>query len=114
MDVQKGSMASATERTAYSCSSKFLDDLASDAARAKSRSSSPVLLMVPAKTREVTMLLVKRRRSSGVAPTKPATEKFHVEGYSAANVCKIERASIALCEVPTTSRAKTTLSSSLL
>ena len=114
MDVQKGSMASATERTAYSCSSKSFDERASDAANAKSRSSSPVLLMVPAKTRDVTMLFVKRKRSSGVAPTNPATEKFQVEGYSAAKVFKIERASIAFSEVPTTSRANTTLSRPLL
>ena len=114
MDVQKGSIASATERTAYSCSSKSLDERARDAASAKSRSSSPVLLIVPASTREVTILFVKRKSNSGVAPTNPATAKFHVEGYSAANVRKIERASIALGEVPRTSRAKTTLSSSLL
>ena len=36
MDEQKGERASATERTAYSCSSRSFDDLASEAARAKS------------------------------------------------------------------------------
>src|SRR5450759_2021745 len=50
IDEQCGSRASATERTAYSCSSRSLEDRASDAARARSCTSSPVRRMVPAST----------------------------------------------------------------
>ena len=111
VDVQNGSRASATERTAYSCSSRSLEDRARDAASAKSFSSSPVLLIVPAKTREVTMPRERRRSSSGVAPTKPATAKTQVEGYSALKLRRIFRASIGRCELTFRSRANTTFSS---
>ena len=54
IDEQCGASASATERTAYSCSSRSLDERASDAASARSCASSPVRRIVPARTREVT------------------------------------------------------------
>ena len=89
VDEQNGSSASATERTAYSCSSRSLDDRARDAASAKSFSSLPVLGIVPASTREVTMPRESLKRSSGVAPTSASTANVHVDGYSAANFFKI-------------------------
>ena len=95
VDVQKGSSASATDLTAYSCSSRSFDDRARDAASARSLSSSPVLLMVPAKTRDVTMPRDKRSKSSGVAPIKPSTAKIHVDGYSELKLRRIFRGSIA-------------------
>ena len=89
VDEQNGSRASATERTAYSCSSKSLDERARDAASAKSFSSFPVLGIVPARTRDVTIPRESLKRSSGVAPTSPSTAKVQVDGYSAANFFKI-------------------------
>ncbi len=73
IDVQCGASASATERTAYSCSSRSLLDRASDAARARSWSSSPVRRIVPASTRDVTRPFSRRTSISGVAPTSPST-----------------------------------------
>ena len=73
IDEQCGASASATERTAYSCSSRSLLERASDAASARSWSSSPVRRMVPASTREVTRPFSRRTSSSGVAPTSPST-----------------------------------------
>ena len=110
VDVQNSSSASATDLTAYSCSSKSFDDRAREAASAKSFSSSPVLLIVPARTREVTMPRERRSRSSGVAPTKPSTAKIQVEGYSALKLRNILRASIGRCELIRKSRARTTFS----
>ena len=78
IDEQCGARASATERTAYSCSSRSLDERASEAASARSASSSPVRRIVPASTREVMRPWSRRTSSSGVAPTRPATEKTHV------------------------------------
>jgi hypothetical protein len=71
VEEQKGSMASATDRTAYSCSARSFEDRASEPAKARSLASSPVLLIVPARTREVTIPRERRSNSSGVAPTKP-------------------------------------------
>ena len=71
MEVQKGESASATERTAYSCSSKSFDERAKEPASARSRSSSPVLRIVPARMREVMSDLLSLTKSSGVAPTSP-------------------------------------------
>ena len=110
VDVQNGSSASATERTAYSCSSRSLEDLARDAASAKSFSSLPVLLIVPARTREVTIPRDRRSRSSGVAPTKPSIAKIQVEGYSVLKLRNNFRASIGRCELIRKSRARTTFS----
>ena len=112
MEVQNGSMASATERTAYSCSAKSFDERASEAASAKSFASSPVLLIVPAKTREVIIPRDNRSKSSGVAPTNPEIEYFQVVGYSTASLFKIARGSILLLDLIVISRAKTTLSKS--
>ena len=75
IDEQCGSSASATERTAYSCSSRSLDDRARVAASARSRSSSPVRRMVPASTRDVTRPRSRRTSISGVAPKSPSTWK---------------------------------------
>ena len=80
VDEQNGAKASATERTAYSCSSKSFEDLASDAASPRSFASSPDFRIVPAKIREVTSDLFRRTNSSGVAPIKLATIKTQVEG----------------------------------
>jgi len=82
VDDAKGSRASATERTAYSCSSRSFEDFAKEPANAKSRSSSPVRRIVPARTLEVTRDLLKRTSSSGVAPIKLSTKKSQVDGYS--------------------------------
>jgi hypothetical protein len=105
-------MASATDRTAYSCSARSFEDRASEPAKARSLASSPVLLIVPARTREVTIPRERRSNSSGVAPTSPEIENFHVVGYSSASLLKIERESIALLDVAVISRASTTLSKS--
>ena len=78
IEEQCGASASATERTAYSCSSRSLLDRASDAARARSRASSPVRRMVPARTRERTRPWSRRTSSSGVAPTRPSTANVQV------------------------------------
>ncbi len=78
IEEQCGARASATERTAYSCSSRSFDERASDAASARSCSSSPVRRIVPASTREVTSPFSRRTSSSGVAPTSPSTAKTHV------------------------------------
>ena len=110
VDEQKGSSASATDRTAYSCSSRSLEDRAREAASAKSFASSPVFGIVPAKTREVTIPRERRSKSSGVAPTSPSTANVHVDGYSDASFFKIGRASISVFVVATRSRASTTLS----
>jgi len=110
VDEQNGSIASATDLTAYSCSARSFDDRARDAASAKSFSSSPVLLMVPANTREVIIPRVKRSKSSGVAPTNPEIEYFHVDGYSMASFSRIGRGSMFLLDLTVISRAKTTLS----
>ena len=75
IDEQCGSSASATERTAYSCSSWSFDDLARVAASARSAPSSPVRRMVPASTREVTRPRSRRTSISGVAPKSPSTWK---------------------------------------
>jgi hypothetical protein len=110
VEEQNGSIASATDRTAYSCSAKSFEDRARDAASAKSFASSPVLLIVPAKTLEVIIPRDRRSNSSGVAPTNPEIEYFQVDGYSAANLFKIGRGSILLLDVMVISLAKTTLS----
>ena len=86
MDEQNGARASATDLTAYSCSSKSFEDFARDAASAKSLSSSPVFLIVPASTLEVTRDLLNRTNNSGVAPTKPSTKNNQVDGYSISNL----------------------------
>ena len=78
IDEQCGRRASATERTAYSCSSRSFEDRASDAASARSCSSSPVRRIVPASTREVTSPFSERASISGVAPTSPSTLNTHV------------------------------------
>ena len=80
VEEQNGSSASATERTANSCSSKSFEERARDPARAKSFESSPVFGIVPARTRDVTIPRESRKSNSGVAPIKPATEKTHVAG----------------------------------
>ena len=110
VDEQNGSSASATERTAYSCSSRSLDDRARDAASAKSFSSLPVFGIVPASTREVTMPRESLKRSSGVAPTSPSTANVQVDGYSAASFLRIGAVSMLVVDVATRSRARTTLS----
>ena len=74
IEEQNGASASATERTAYSCSSKSLDDRASEPASARSRSSSPVLRIVPARILEVISDLLSLTKSSGVAPISPSFE----------------------------------------
>ena len=110
VDVQNGSSASATERTAYSCSSRSFDERARDAASAKSFSSSPVFGIVPANTRDVTIPRERRSKSSGVAPTRPSTANVHVDGYSEASFLSTGIASISCVDVATRSRARTTLS----
>ncbi|CPU66210.1 Uncharacterised protein [Mycobacteroides abscessus] len=75
MDEQKGASACATDRTAYSCSSRSFDDRASCAARRSASSSDrPPRRIVPASTRDVTRPFSLRTSSSGVAPTSPSTE----------------------------------------
>ena len=86
VEEANGSSASATERTAYSCSSKSLEDFAREPASAKSRSSSPVRRIVPANTLEVTKDLLNLTSSSGVAPTKLSTKNSQVDGYSVSRV----------------------------
>ena len=76
IDEQCGSSASATDRTAYSCSSRSLRERARVAARARSRSSSPVRRMVPASTREVTRPRSRRTSISG----RRAEQPVDVEG----------------------------------
>ena len=71
IEVQCGASASATERTAYSCSSRSFDDRASEAASCRSWASSPVRRIVPASTREVTSPRSRRTSISGVAPNMP-------------------------------------------
>ena len=105
-------MASATDRTAYSCSARSFEDRAREPAKAKSFASSPVLLIVPANTRDVTIPRDKRSKSSGVAPTNPETANFQVVGYSSASLFKIARGSMALLDETVISRARTTLSKS--
>ncbi|CAB4541992.1 unannotated protein [freshwater metagenome] len=112
VEEQNGSRASATERTAYSCSSKSFEERASEAASARSFSSSPVLEIVPASTRDVTMPRDRRSNSSGVAPTSPSTANVHVDGYSSASFLRIVRGSISVADVAIKSRANTTLSTS--
>ena len=112
VEEQNGSIASATDRTAYSCSARSFDERASEPARAKSFASSPVLLIVPANTRDVTIPRDKRSNSSGVAPTNPETANFQVVGYSSASLFKIARGSMALLDETVISRARTTLSKS--
>ena len=109
---QCGSSASATERTAYSCSSRSFDDRARVAASARSRSSSPVRRMVPASTREVTRPRSRRTSISGVAPNMPSTWKVQHMGYVAARRCSGQRTSIGSSAVATRSRASTTFSRS--
>ena len=75
IEEQCGSRASATERTAYSCSSRSFEERARVAASARSRSSSPVRRIVPASTREVTRPRSRRTSISGVAPNMPSTWK---------------------------------------
>ena len=99
IEVQKGSIASATDRTAYSCSAKSFEERAREAAKAKSFESSPVLLIVPANTREVNIPRDKRRSSSGVAPTNLSTQYVHVVGYSEARLRNIGRGSISLSDL---------------
>ena len=110
VDEQNGSSASATERTAYSCSSRSFDERARDAASAKSFASSPVFGIVPARTRDVTIPRDKRSKSSGVAPTRPSTANVHVDGYSDASLARMGRASISALVVARRSLARTTLS----
>lgn len=108
VDEQNGARPSATDLTAYSCSSKSFDDFARDAANAKSLSSLPDLRIVPANTLEVTNDLLNLTSSSGVAPTSPLTRNNHVDGYSISSRCSKLRASISLVEVAVKSRASTT------
>ena len=114
MEEQNGSSALATDRTAYSCSSKSFDERAREAASAKSFSSSPVFEIVPANTRDVTMPRDRRTSSSGVAPTKPSTANVQVVGYSAARVLSIGRGSIVESDVAIRSRASTTFSTAVV
>ena len=114
VDEQNGSRASATERTAYSCSSRSFDERANDPASAKSRASSPDLLIVPARTREVTIPRFKRSNSSGVAPINPATLNTQVDGYAEDKLRSAKRSSIDFAEVAVKSRARTTFSMSPL
>ena len=101
VDEQKGSNASATDLTAYSCSSKSFEDFASEAANARSRSSFPVFLIVPARTLEVTNDLLNLTNSSGVAPTNPSTKNSQVEGYSISSRCNKLREFICVVDVAT-------------
>ena len=110
IDEQCGASASATERTAYSCSSRSFDERASDAASARSCSSSPVRRIVPASTREVTRPFSRRTRSSGVAPTSPSTAKTQVVSYCSARRCSSQRTSRSEDADTSRSRARTTLS----
>ena len=114
VEEQNGSIASATDRTAYSCSARSLEERARDAANARSFASSPVLLIVPARTRDVTIPRERRSKSSGVAPTKPEIANFQVVGYSRASLFNIARGSIAFLDEMVMSRARTTLSKSPL
>ena len=111
VEEQKGASASATDLTAYSCSSKSFEDLANEAANAKSRSSFPLFLIVPAKTREVTSDLLRRTNNSGVAPIRPSTKNSQVDGYSISSRCIKFRISMLVFDVAFKSRAKTTFSS---
>jgi hypothetical protein len=61
VDEQYGAKASATERTAYSCSSKSLDDLASDAASPRSFASSPDFRIGDLAVREYSIQIPLRR-----------------------------------------------------
>ena len=94
IDEQCRASASATERTAYSCSSRSFDERASEAASARSCSSSPVRRIVPASTREVTRPFSQpheqlRRRTDepvdgehprrGVLLREPVQQPAHVE-----------------------------------
>ena len=110
VDEQNGASASATDLTAYSCSSKSLEDFASDAASAKSLSSFPVFRIVPARTLDVTNDLLNLTKSSGVAPTKPSTRNSQVEGYSISSLCNKPRVFIATVDAATWSLANTTFS----
>ena len=114
VEEQNGARASATDLTAYSCSSKSFEDLAKEAASAKSRSSFPLFLIVPAKTLDVTSDLLRRTNNSGVAPTNPSTKNSHVDGYSISSRCNKFRISILVFDVAFKSRASTTFSSLLL
>ena len=112
IDVQCGARASATERTAYSCSSRSLLDRASEAASARSRASSPVRRIVPASTREVTNPRRRRTSSSGVAPTRPATANVHAAACRSASRANGQRMSTGSSAVASRSRARTTFSRS--
>ncbi len=66
IDEQNGARACATDRTAYSCSSRSFDDRASWAARRSASSSdSPPRRIVPASTRDVTRPFSLRTRKLG-------------------------------------------------
>ena len=111
VEEQNGASASATDLTAYSCSSKSLDDFAREAASVKSRSSFPVLRIVPARTLEVTKDLLSLTKSSGVAPISPSTKKIQVDGYSISRRCNKLRTPISVFDVAVISLARTTFSS---
>ena len=111
IEEQCGSSASATERTAYSCSSRSFDERARVAARARSRLSFPVRRIVPASTREVTRPRSRRTSISGVEPKIPSTWKVQHIGYSSASLCSGQRTSMAELAVALRSRASTTFSS---
>ena len=110
MDAQCSARADPTERTAYSCSSRSLEERARAPARARSAASSPVMRMVPASTREVTRPWSTRARSSGVAPTMPSTWNAQHMGYSAARRESSVRGSTGRSARASTARASTTLS----
>ena len=78
IDEQCGARASATERTAYSCSSRSLLERASDAGEREVVLVVAVRRMVPASTREVTRPFSRRTSISGVAPTSPSTANTQV------------------------------------
>lgn len=109
---QYGSSARATDWTAYSCSSRSLLERASDAASARSCASSPVRRIVPASTREVTSPRSSRTSISGVAPSRPSTQKVQHRGYRAARRVSGQRASTGPVASATRSRASTTFSRS--
>ena len=82
-----------TELTAYSCSAwSFADASSADASEA-SWPESAERRTVPASTREVTSVPMRRTSISGVAPTRPSTAYVQHEGYVAASRSSRWRAS---------------------
>ena len=112
IDEQCGARASATERTAYSCSSRSFEERARVAARARSCSSSPVRWIVPASTREVTRPRSRRTSISGVAPKRLSTWNVQHIGYCSASRATGHRTSTGRSARATRSRASTTFSRS--